>query len=287
MDTARSLVPIKEEEKPPVLEIDSDLTKFFCDLKDKSQKLNEFEWLSIKRQMIRARHYFDGRQYGDVNDACQWVDYPKNPSEITYTVNAYQAHIQTALTEISKGNTDLSFSHTSPDSRYGQLITKIAETRYKTHKRKLFGVAKQQQENLSLLLNGVAARYTYFCEYSDRGEKIPIMGESDVQGDSISACKECSAPSDGQCPQCGSTETVDIAMPDSKAKVIAGYGKQSSGENEFDVVDPLGLVWYLHASDVKSTPFIGWKQTASSFLRRSSSAWASASLTICSMSSLA
>lgn len=256
----RNLAPVQEHEKPPALEIGEDFAKFLLELKEKCQRLNESEWLGIKRQMIRARNYFDGRQYGDVNDACQWVDYPKRPGEISYTVNAYQAHIQTALMEISKGNTDLNFSHVSPDSRYGVLIAKIAESRYKTHRRKLFTAVKQQQENLSLLLNGVAARYTYFCQDSDRSEKIPIMGESDVTGESIKACKECSAPSEGECPQCGSTEVVDIEAPGFKAKAIVGYGEQAAGENEFETVDPLGLIWYLHAADTKSSPFIGWKQ---------------------------
>jgi hypothetical protein len=255
-----SLVPVDPKQEPELV-VDVELTKFLNDLKDRCAKLNSAEWLNIKRQMVRARNYFDGRQYGTVNEACQWVDYERRPGEISYTVETYQAHIQTALTEISKGSTSLSFSHVAPDSRHGQMIAQIAETLYKTFRRKLFTVPKQQQENLSLLLNGVASRYTYFCEQSDRTEKVPMMGESDVQGDSIKACAECGYPIEsGECPGCGSTEVTEISAPGYKAKAVVGYGDVASGENDYDVPDPLGLTWYLYAEHITKTPFVGWKQ---------------------------
>ena len=255
-----AMVPAIPEATPPPLEVDQDLTKFFLDLKEKCEKLHSAEWLAIKRQWVRARNYFDGRQYGDVNESCVWVDYPTKPGEISYTVNAYQAHIQTALTEISKGNTNLSFSHIAPNSRYGQLIAQIAEKRYQTHRRRLFKTSKQIQENLSLLLNGVAARYTYFNE-NGRYDKSPIMGESEVEGDSSKACAECMSPMDGdECPNCGSTEVAEINAPGFKAKAIVGYSQVQGGENCWESIDPLGMIWYLNASCVEETPFIGWKQ---------------------------
>jgi hypothetical protein len=279
------------------LEVGEELHKFFLTLWEKCENLNKEDWLTVKRNMIKARKYFDGKQYGYVNDKCEWIDQPPQANVIRYASNAYQAHLQTALTEISKGVTELSFSHVSPDSRFGQLIAKIAEQRYKTHRKRLFDSLKYQQENLSLLLNGLALRYTYFAWQQTRDEKIPVFGKKDVaQGQSATVCAVCYSPremkpqiqdntegsrdfvsqggEDGQemsvpmpeqsdadsCPNCGSSEVKEIQSPASQASVIQGYEGQQCGENKFATVDPLGVLFYLHAQTIKDSPYMIWKQ---------------------------
>lgn len=279
-------VKAEAESEKRQLEIGEDLHTFFLNLCDKTEKLNEQEWLNIKRGMIKGRNYFDGKQYGKVNDALQWVEYPKRPGEVNFRSNAYQGHIQTALTEISSGQTELTFSHIANDSRYGQMVAKIAEARYADHRRKLFKPSRFSQENISWLLNAIAIRYTYFAWGSGRDEKMPQFEDRDVKDEKKSTvCAICSSPREmpempempetgetdeagamapdtdaDTCRNCGSAEVKMLESPSTKAKVVVGYQDTPQGENQWTSVDPLGVLFYLHATTVAESPYWIWKQ---------------------------
>jgi hypothetical protein len=256
--TPGSLVPIDRTEEKPKLEIDDTFREAILKLCHAKEKLNDSEWLRVKQGMIRARNYYDGRQFGTVNKSCQWVDFPLEPGEEHYTANVYQLHVQTALVEISKGRTQLSFSHINPDSKEGKDIAKIAEQLYKTHRQRLFTAIKEQQENLNLLLSGVGARYTYVRESVK--DKRPIFGEKDAEGMSAQVCAVCGAQSDGQCKSCGSDEVAPLEQDAYKTKVVSGYQDQYCMENDWDSVDPIGLLFQFNAQSVKDTPYLIWKQ---------------------------
>lgn len=243
---------------------DVDLTKFLLELWNKHHQMHESEWSHLKRSMIRARNYYDGRQYGYVNNHFQWIDYEKRPGEVNYVANVTQYHVQTILMEVSRGRTQLAFSHVNNESREGQLIARIAEQRFKTHKRRTFDASKEQQENLSWILNGLTIRYTYPVFKKGKGKR-PIFNEEEVTGDeSTVVCAECSSPMDvdgpNECEHCGNTETREITAGSMRVKKIAGYEETTFCETEWMPVDPLGITFYLHASCVEETPFILWEQ---------------------------
>lgn len=248
-------------EPAPDLSIPEDTTDWFRSLKAKCEQFNESDWLNIKRQMLRSRNYFDGRQYGDVSPQLQWQDYPKSVGEISYTAPVYQGHVLVAQTEMSKGNTQLSFSHVSGESRQGTLVAKIAEARFKAHKRKTFNSNKMAQENLNLLLSGVAIRYTYLkdCNYT---HKTPKIGDKMMDGESVKICSECYAPmQEGQkCPYCDNDSIADLSTPEFSVKMVEGYDEVQAKESDWLPVDPIGCSWYLHATTLEETPYFFWKQ---------------------------
>lgn len=252
-----SLVP-EEKSESPEFSIDKDLLKWLLTMWDKCESLNKSEHLDIKRNMVKARNYFDDRQYGTVNDQIQWVDYQKRPGEVNYTNNIYTGHILTAMMEMNRGKTEFTFSHVSPESRYGKLVAKVAEQRARTYRKRLFPALKTQQETLSLLLNGVAARYTYFAHTEK--DRVPVFGEQEYSGAGTKVCSNCYAKMKGEeCEKCGSDEWTEIRS-EGKAKVVSGYDEMSCGESDWISVDPLGLTFYLNAGTVKETPFLIWKQ---------------------------
>ena len=285
-----ALAPLdKEPIEPPKFEVEEELQVYFLKLWEKCEKINEPEWLALKQQMVRAQNYVDGKQWGYVNDKCQWIDYEKRQGEVTHTDNVYQPHVQTALMEMTRGSTALSFSYAVPNSRKGGLVANVSETLYKKERRKTFDVPKTQQENLSLLLNGVAYRYTYFCWNTDAKQKNPVFGEREELGESVEVCAQCMKPKAGTseepampmpemgeamaepmaetdspttdlCPNCGSDEFKTISAPTSNAQVITGYENGKSGCNGWVSPDPLGITHYLHATSPKESPYWLWKQ---------------------------
>jgi hypothetical protein len=266
---------IKEQKETFVL--DKDFSLFLKDLWKKCEILNELEWLRIKQAMIKSRKYFDGKQYGKVNDSLEWQDFEKRPGEVNYVSNVYHAHIQTALMELSRGDTSLSFTHVAGDSRRGQLVTKIAEHRYKTHKMRLMSTLKKQQENLSLLLNGIAARYT-FVQFKDGNESpmarlMELMEEemeSTVKPITICAvCAKSKSNADEICSNCGAQEVEQLEDIQPAKRLIPEMQKDRRAYSRYVTPDPIGLTFDLHATEFKDSAFVIWKQVVLTDLLKS------------------
>ncbi|HRD41783.1 MAG TPA: hypothetical protein PLI52_03350, partial [Prochlorococcaceae cyanobacterium AMR_MDS_5431] len=252
-------------------QLNKQFSLFLKDIWKKCEKLNELEWLRIKQAMIKSRKYFDGKQYGRVNDSLEWQDFEKRPGEVNYVSNIYHAHIQTALMELSRGQTNLSFAHVAQDSRRGQLITKIAEHRYRTHRMKLMNALKLQNENLSLLLNGIAARYT-FVEFKEDKSTSPISRLMEAMQDKMAemggkkvlticaVCAKTKTNKDEICPNCGSMENAELEEPTIEQPFSLDFPKERKAHNRYVTPDPIGLIFDLHAADFRDSAFIIWKQ---------------------------
>jgi hypothetical protein len=264
-----SLVPLEQSrdyatearEQARALSIEDELHKFFLSQFDR-KKQNEKEWLDNKKEWVRSRNYNDGRQFGQVNNSLQWVDYQLRPSENTYFANnAFHSNVQGIVTVLTNSNPRLTFSHISKDSRKGQLISRIAEKLYELNRQRTFRDGKPDQENLSLALNGLALRYTYW-NHNGRKEKVPQFQGKDIQGgEALSVCSYCSAPMTERCQYCGSTETKQIASQGYSANVVSGYDEIDCGENDWISPDPLGITFYLKATSLADTPYLIWEQS--------------------------
>lgn len=283
-DKVGALVPEKpgEDRKAEVkgqlekFSLNKNFDAFIKQLWTKCEKLNELEWLRIKQAMVKSRKYFDGKQYGKVNDSLQWQDFEKRPGEVNYVSNIYHAHIQTALMELSRGQTNLSFSHVAAESRRGQLIAKVAEQRYRTHRMKLMSALKMQNENLSLLLNGIAARYT-FVEFRDvkdtpqgkmRASLNELLGMEKME---VAVCAVCAKPKkkdndDLPCTNCGSTEYEELTSPEIESAAIPEMPREKMAVSRFVNPDPIGVSFDICASDFRDSAFIIWKQVVMSDL---------------------
>lgn len=253
-----------------LFKLDKNFDIFLKDLWRKCEKLNELEWLRVKQNMIKARKYFDGRQYGKVNDSLEWQDFEKRPGEVNYVSNVYHAHVQTALMELSRGNTNLAFSHVSGDSRRGQLIAKIAEHRWRTHRSRLMSALKLQNENLSLLLNGLAARYTFVEMKEPKGTPMKqmvkalteLMGGEKLEVVVCAVCKKKKSSEDDEapCTNCGSTEYEELEDPMEQGQMMPEMEPEKRAYARFVNPDPIGLTFDIHATEFKDSAFIIWKQ---------------------------
>jgi hypothetical protein len=242
------------------LEVKDDLHKFFLSLFEK-KKQNEKEWLDHKKQWVTNRNYADGRQFGRVTNSCQWVDFELREGEQTFQDEALSSMVVSVMAELCRSVPELKFSHISPDTRWGTLVARIAESRYKIHRQRTFGALKNQQEKLSLLYNGIALRYTYW-NANGRKEKVPVFGSSQVDmDDKAEVCSVCSAPMQGICPHCGSDESMEVESKGFESQVVSGYDDVETGETDWVSVDPMGVMFYLHAASLKDSPYLFWEQS--------------------------
>lgn len=255
-----ALVPQENQPEPPQFEIGEHLTKWLADLWQTCERQDENDWRRVKAQMLRCRKYFEGHQYGTVNNNLEWVDYPTRPGETTYQDNQYAPHVLTAHMELMRGDTQLTFQHAAGESRRGEMIAKIAEARYRVHKQHLFSATKLAQENMSLLLNGVALRYT-FNKWKPSGERVPYFEESESAGDSATICVECGAPKGDhdECFTCGGDEFESITAK-FKAKKVSRYEQGQKACVDWHSPDPMGILFDIHAPTMADTAYLIWKQ---------------------------
>jgi ribosomal protein L40E len=247
--------------------VDKDLTKELLALKSKCEDRQKSEWLEIKKQFVRCRQYNDGKQYGDVTDQFNWVDDALHSDEELYIENFFQTHVQTALTELTRVEPQFNFFHVGGESRTATKLTKFFEERSKYYRQRLFTATKKQHEKLSSLLNGVAARYTYFeYEKSQAHEasesKEHEMMEDKPQNMGMEVCATCYAPKTAEkCSRCGDTDSKMLEDGDSYESKGMGIGQESPrGTNKWVNVDPIGLTFDLKAQTVTDTAYIIWKQ---------------------------
>lgn len=244
--------------------IDKNLTEALLKLKETCENRQRAEWLAIKKQFVLMRQYFDGNQYGVVNDRFEWTPDTTQANEEIFFENIIQTHVQTALTEITQANVQLSFSYNSvTDSRKGEVLTKFCEQRYKYYRQRLFNASIKQQEKLSALLNGLSARYTFFeYETEKNGQsEVIINKQTDEAVEKTTVCAECYAPqSSEQCANCGNDEFIELIEADAGNAGSYQSNEKMRGSNRFVNVDPLGLTFDLKAVTVRDTPYIIWKQ---------------------------
>lgn len=261
-ENAGAMLPKQNDPEPPQFTVGDDLYKFLMDLWERCEKADEDEWRKAKSQMLRCRKYFDGDQFGTVNNKLEWVDVRPRPGEVTYQDNQYAPHVLTAHMELMRGDTKLTFEHAAKESRRGELIAKIAEARYRIHRQRLFTAAKMDQENMSLLLNGVALRYT-FTKWQTSKEQFPVFEEAESDGDSATVCAQCGAPQKGEeCPKCGNKE-FETLHASFKTKKIAGYEKDKRAKNDWHSPDPMGITFDIHAPTLHDSAYLIWKQAVS------------------------
>lgn len=255
-----SLVPRTPGERPSPDEVPQDLTKHLLALKKKYKETNSTDWLFAKQMMIKARRYYENKQNGYVNPNLEWQEYETRPGEQYFQNNKFTGHVNSALMELSRGNTQLTFSHIAPDSRRGEKVAKVATARYNAHKKRLFSTIKMTQENLNLLLSGLAARYTFFAREKREGEKIPVVTEKEYSEEGPMVCEMCYSPMKGEsCASCGHDKGKTLESK-GKAKVVEGYDFVGEGRCNYVTPDPLGLNFAMSAVTLKDSPYLIWDQ---------------------------
>jgi hypothetical protein len=134
---------------------------------------------------------------------------------------------------------------------------------------KLMTALKTQNENLSLLLNGIAARYTFVEFKEDRNSNLlstltKALGQAMGQGDlAVIICAVCAKPKrkpDDVCLNCGATENEELKDSLSPEQLIPSLGTEKKAYNRYVNPDPIGLTFDLHAADFKDSAFVIWKQ---------------------------
>lgn len=248
---------------------------FINDTLDAVDSIDREAILDIRKVMVKSHQYYDGKQYGHVDNRGVWHDDPTIPGDVTLVDNQYKYHVDTALMEMVRATPSLDVA--AADSSNTELVeaAKVAQSKVEEHRKRILTPSFVQSEAMNKLLKTIGIRYTYWDGAAGRKELVPITETQIVPPISATVCAVCSYPMDTPetpddkpddaallpaCPHCGSTRTKVLAGQPTKRQVVTGYRKLAIGEPRSQPIDPLQVTVYLGARNIAGTPYLKFKQ---------------------------
>lgn len=235
------------------------------------------EMLALRRVMVKSSRYYDGKQYGFVDEKAVWHDQNIIPGhDIAIIDNQYKYHIDTALMELTRARTTLEVESADPSDSDLVEAAKVAQSRIDTYRKRLLIPSFVETEGMNLLLKTIAFRYTFWDAEAGRKEKIPITERKQVgPALSVTACAICAHPVDlpenpsdvpdqplpgWTCPNCGSNRTQQLSAPPVEVPIVTGYRELAAGEPRCVSVDPIQVGVHLGARTLAGSPWLKYKQ---------------------------
>lgn len=261
------------------------LTKFLNATLDAIAELDQNEKLKIHNNMVRCVAYYDGRWDGQVKNGV-WVDNPKIDGEILASDNEFKKQIDKLLMEMCRGRIEYDVEPIDKHSAALREAAEFAEWRVKTNQERIETEPFLQDENQSLLLKTTTYRYTFFDKKAESREsavEMDVMRQM-VAGVAVNVCRTCGIKRDDKadipdvqpsdeprrlefaateavaknCPNCGDTETVSVAAPDSEGMDIQ-QKRVPLGRVVTIRPDATMVELDLNARDIPSSSFIRWR----------------------------
>jgi hypothetical protein len=245
----------------------STVLEYVNDRLDRIDQIDREELLEIRRVMVKSQKYYDGKQYGHVDNDGRWVEEQIRRGDIALTDNQYKYHIDTALMEFTRARTTLEVNPADPSNNDLVEAAKVAQSRIDEHRKRLLTPSFVQTEAMNLFLKTLALRYTYWESGAGRRERVPITEQKTIEGLKATVCAICAYPVDQavgslnhRCSHCGSNRTVEIASSGMDVPVVTGYRDLAIGEPRCHPVDPIQVTTYLGAPKIAMSPYLKWKQ---------------------------
>lgn len=274
IDPAKSLEQEALERKEQENWNQTSFFDFINDTVDFIDTIDHEAILEVRKVMVKSHRYYDGHQYGHVDNRGVWHDEPTRPRDVTLVDNQYKYHVDTAEMEMVRATPSLDIASADPSDTELVEAAKVAQSRVDGHRKRILTPSFVQTEAMNKLLKTVGIRYTYWDGGAGRKEQVPNTTEEVVPPISATVCAICSYPVDTtetanaqpdaalvpRCPHCGSTRTKVITGQPTKRQVVTGYRKLALGEPCSQPIDPLQVTVYLGARNIPGSPYLKFKQ---------------------------
>lgn len=292
-DNAQQLDSAKQARKTATSVVGESFSKWLNRMSDSIETLEKGKRLQRIRQMLKAHQYMDGNFYGYVDQNLEWQTRNRGEDEVWYSDNQIYPYFRSALMELSRTQTEILV--TAPDGASDEMIAaaKFAKSRVDANRNRTYKARLLQSRNTYALLNGIVFMYTYMNFAGGREEKVPKLQKVDQsESETTKLCANCSsvvsepldldrdgdkgndtdrdageemgetAPdkeaAEPRCPKCGSDVIMEMDGNDGPDMII-GYESQATGQNEWVVPNPIGVIVLMGATCIAESPFLKWK----------------------------
>lgn len=250
---------------------------FINDTLDAIDKIDAEQILEIRKVMVKSHRYYDGYQYGNVDERGVWHEAKTTYRDTTLVDNQYKYHVDTAHMELVRARVRLEVASADPTDAELVEAASVAQSRINTYRDRLLTPSFVQTESMNKLLKLVGIRYTYWDRGAGRKEKVPITEQRQPEGMSATVCAICNHPAaeapepstlagapaltpKPACPNCGSTRTKVITSSPRPMQAVTGYRDLAVGEPRCQPIDPLQVTVYLGARNIAGSPYLKFKQ---------------------------
>lgn len=231
------------------------------------------ERIGILKSQVRAVSFFDGHQFGNVDDNGNWVVSPsaQDPGFIQPKDNQFAVHCSKNNMEMCRSFVELDVQANDKSDSAKEEAAKFMKKRIEQNRSRINTAQFIQSENLSLLLKTITHRYTFFDERAGQQRKVTEYGDESKEGSQIEVCAICGKPKENLdepetegrpavCGYCQSTRWKKVIAPNTVKQVVTGYAQKSTGRVETIHVDPLSVHLQLSARSIQSSKYLWWRQ---------------------------
>ena len=191
--------------------------------------------------------YYDGREYGEFNDAGEWQVDEQDDTDIAYSLPLTPAHTDSAKTLLLKTEIEYEYSARNRTSALDQDLAKMCEELAEEDMRRILTDDLRIDECLYLLLAGKSFRHHYWARNNlePQTAEVPVYSTHEAEAEEHRLCgnADCGAPlgkTDAICPKCLSEDVITVSGGKT-IKTEAETKTVTLAENQLYVPNPLQI----------------------------------------------
>jgi hypothetical protein len=210
------------------------------------------------RDIATFYQYYDSNEYGDFNEAGDWVPDPDN-DDFSYSVPLVPAHVDAGKTLLLKTDLEYEYKAKSKVSVLDEQVAQMCKELAEEDMERIMTDDCRIDEFLYLLLAGKSYRKHYWARDPEDPQvaDMPVYSQEQTDGESFKACAnpDCAARLDDNaeiCTRCMGEEVNIVEGP----KVTVTKSRSTSvtlAQNQMYVPNPIGIQHDLSKPNINTS----------------------------------
>lgn len=208
------------------------------------------------RDIATFYQYYDCNEFGDFNEAGEWIADAKNAEEFSYTLPLTPAHVDSAKTLLTKVALEYEYKAKNDVSVLDGELARMCEKLAEEEMERIFTDDLQARERLYLLLAGKSYRHHFWAgnPMEPNTVEIPVYENQSVDMPEHRVCgnAECGTPlgkDDAVCPKCLGDQVTKIGGGKTTKMQMSERSVQLA-ENQMYVPNPLAIQHDLSKTNI-------------------------------------
>lgn len=225
----------------------SPLTPFVLALMQRQRYMDAEARKKKNRDTATFFQYYDCNEYGEFNDAGDWIETTDAEDEFAYSLPITPAHVDSAKTLLLKTALEYEYKPVNKSSVLDMQLAKMCEELAEEDMTRIFTDDLKGREILYLLLAGKSYRYIGWAPDPLEPETtdVSVYSRSEINIPAARVCgnEQCQTPlkdDDEVCPKCLGEKVVTVGGG-TTGKVDATDKKIPLSENQLHIPNPLAI----------------------------------------------
>ncbi len=205
--------------------------------------------------------YFSGDQYGDYDEAGNYVRYTRTEGDFAYTVPVLVGHAHQAFSQLGKIRPTYEFNANRGTNPLMRDVATMSEELAVADFDRMMTFDCRHEERWNTVLAGESWRELVWAPDPKRPRKVkrPVYVTEEVPTPAYAYCEACRAqvpPGSKQCPECRATYVKETPPGKASRTLRKGTREITLGQNRLVIPHVIGVQRDLSAKNLDDSPFV-------------------------------